>query len=40
MKKWMKITAAAVAATALLYGCGGNSGGEKKTTDGLSLIHI
>ena len=40
----MKITAAAVVATALLYGCGGNSGGEKKTTDGkkqiLSLIHI
>ena len=27
MKKWMKITAAAVVATALLYGWGGNSGG-------------
>ena len=31
MKKWMKLTAAAVAATALLYGCGGSGGGEKKT---------
>ena len=45
----MKLTAAAVAATALIYGCGGNSGGEKKADDGkkqiavvqvLSLIHI
>ncbi len=40
MKKWMKITAAAVAATALLYGCGGNSGGEKKTTDGKKQIAV
>ena len=39
MKKWMKITAAAVAATALLYGCGGNSGGEKKT-DGKKQIAV
>ena len=34
MKKWMKLTAAAVAATGLLYGCGGNGGGGKKTDDG------
>ena len=40
MKKWMKITAAAVAATALLYGCGGNSGGEKKTTNGKKQIAV
>ena len=40
MKKWMKITAAAVVATALLYGCGGNSGGEKKTTDGKKQIAV
>ncbi len=40
MKKWMKITAAAVAATALLYGCGGNSGGEKKTADGKKQIAV
>lgn len=40
MKKWMKITAAAVAATALLYGCGGNSGGEKKTIDGKKQIAV
>lgn len=40
MKKWMKITAAAVAATALLYGCGGNSGGEKKTTDRKKQIAV
>ena len=36
----MKITAAAVAATALLYGCGGNSGGEKKTADGKKQIAV
>lgn len=36
----MKITAAAVAATALLYGCGGNSGGEKKTIDGKKQIAV
>lgn len=36
----MKITAAAVAATALLYGCGGNSGGEKKTTDRKKQIAV
>ena len=40
MKKWMKITAAAVAATALLYGCGGSGGGEKKTTDGKKQIAV
>ena len=40
MKKWMKITAAAVVATALLYGCGGNSGGEKKTDDGKKQIAV
>ena len=39
MKKWMKLTAAAVA-TALLYGCGGNSGGEKKTADGKKQIAV
>lgn len=40
MKKWMKLTAAAVAATALLYGCGGNGGGEKKTDDGKKQIAV
>ena len=40
MKKWMKITAAAVAATALLYGCGGSGGGEKKTDDGKKQIAV
>lgn len=40
MKKWMKLTAAAVAATALLYGCGGNDGGEKKTDDGKKQIAV
>ena len=39
MKKWMKITAAAVAA-ALLYGCGGSGGGEKKTADGKKQIAV
>lgn len=36
----MKITAAAVAATALLYGCGGSGGGEKKTDDGKKQIAV
>ena len=36
----MKLTAAAVAATALLYGCGGNGGGEKKTDDGKKQIAV
>lgn len=36
----MKLTAAAVAATALLYGCGGNDGGEKKTDDGKKQIAV
>lgn len=36
----MKITAAAVAATALLYGCGGSGGGEKKTADGKKQIAV
>lgn len=40
MKKWMKLTAAAVAATALLYGCGGSGGGEKKTADGKKQIAV
>ena len=40
MKKWMKLTAAAVAATALLYGCGGSGGGEKKTDDGKKQIAV
>ena len=40
MKKWMKLTAAAVAATALIYGCGGNSGGEKKADDGKKQIAV
>ena len=40
MKKWMKLTAAAVAATALIYGCGGNSGGEKKADDGEKQIAV
>lgn len=40
MKKWMKITAAAVVATALLYGCGGSGGGEKKTADGKKQIAV
>ena len=35
----MKITAAAVAA-ALLYGCGGSGGGEKKTADGKKQIAV
>ena len=39
MKKWMKLTAAAVAA-ALLYGCGGSGGGEKKTADGKKQIAV
>lgn len=37
-EKWMKLTAAAVAATALIYGCGGNSGGEKKADDGKNRL--
>lgn len=36
----MKLTAAAVAATALIYGCGGNSGGEKKADDGKKQIAV
>lgn len=36
----MKLTAAAVAATALLYGCGGSGGGEKKTDDGKKQIAV
>ena len=40
MKKWMKLTAAAVVATALLYGCGGSGGGEKKTDDGKKQIAV
>ena len=40
MKKWMKLTAAALAATALLYGCGGSGGGEKKTADGKKQIAV
>lgn len=36
----MKITAAAVAATALLYGCGGSGGGGKKTSDGKKQIAV
>lgn len=40
MKKWMKLTAAAVVATALLYGCGGSGGGEKKTADGKKQIAV
>lgn len=36
----MKLTAAAVAATALLYGCGGSGGGEKKTADGKKQIAV
>ena len=39
MKKWMKLTAAAVAA-ALLYGCGGSGGGEKKMADGKKQIAV
>lgn len=39
MKKWMKLTAA-LAATALLYGCGGSGGGEKKTADGKKQIAV
>lgn len=35
----MKLTAAAVAA-ALLYGCGGSGGGEKKTADGKKQIAV
>lgn len=40
MKKWMKLTAAAVAATALLYGCGGNNGGGQKASDGKKQIAV
>ena len=40
MKKWMKLTAAALAATALLYGCGGSGGREKKTADGKKQIAV
>lgn len=36
----MKLTAAAVVATALLYGCGGSGGGEKKTDDGKKQIAV
>lgn len=40
MKKWMKLTAAALAATALLYGCGGSDNGGKKTADGKKQIAV
>ena len=36
----MKLTAAALAATALLYGCGGSGGREKKTADGKKQIAV
>lgn len=40
MKKWMKVTVAVLAATALLYGCGGNNDDAKKTADGKKQIAV